>query len=101
MLPCGLGSGTPGKTCAYIAAECLRQTNDGQDTDGFRDCLYNLTWSGAIGDSYSFDENGDILGVSHVLVEVLPVSDRTEENLGFRVIGPLPHGRVGQKPPGC
>ena len=27
----------------YIAVECLRQTNDDQDTDGFRDCLYDLT----------------------------------------------------------
>ena len=74
----------------YIAAECLRQTNDDQDAAGFRDCLYNLTWSGAIGDNYSFDENGDVVGVSHVLVEVLPVSERTEENLGFRNLGPAP-----------
>ena len=74
----------------HIAAECLRQTGDDQDADGFRDCLYNLTWSGAIGDDYSFDENGDIVGVSHVLIEVLPVADRTEENLGYRVLGPAP-----------
>ena len=62
----------------YIAAECLRQTNDDQDADGFRDCLYNLTWSGAIGDNYSFDDKGDVVGVSHVLIEVLPVAERTE-----------------------
>ena len=74
----------------HIAAECLRQTNDDQDADGFRDCLYNLTWSGAIGDNYSFDENGDVVGVSHVLIEVLPIADRTEENLGYRIIGPAP-----------
>ena len=72
----------------YIAAECLRQTNDDQDADGFRDCLYDLTWSGAIGDEYSFDANGDVVGVSHVVIEVLPVAQRTEENLGFRVVGP-------------
>ena len=29
----------------YIAAECLKQTNDDQDVDGFRDCLNNLTWN--------------------------------------------------------
>ena len=46
----------------YIAAECLKQTNDDQDADGFRDCLYSLTRSGAIGDNYSFDENGDVVG---------------------------------------
>ena len=74
----------------YIAAECLRQTNDDQDADGFRDCLYNLTWSGAIGDNYSFDENGDIVDVAHVLIEVLPVSERTPENLGFRILGSVP-----------
>ena len=71
----------------YIAAECLRQTNDDQDADGFRDCLYDLTWSGAIGDDYSFDENGDVVGVSHVVIEILPVAERTEENLGYRVLG--------------
>ena len=45
----------------YIAAECLKQTNDDQDVDGFRDCLNNNTWTGAIGDDYSFDENGDVV----------------------------------------
>ena len=72
----------------YITAECLRQTNDDQDADGFRDCLNTLTWSGAIGDDYSFDENGDIVGVSHVVIEILPVAERTEDNLGYRVLGP-------------
>ena len=58
--------------------------------DGFRDCLYELTRSGAIGDDYSFDENGDVVGLTHVLIEVLPVAERTDENLGFRVLGPPP-----------
>ncbi len=74
----------------YIAAECLKQTNDDQDADGFRDCLYNLTWSGAVGDNYSFDENGDAVGLYNVLIEVLPTAERTEENLGYRVLGPSP-----------
>ena len=74
----------------YIAAECLKRTDDDQDADGFRDCLYGLTWSGAIGDNYSFDENGDVVGLSNVVVEVLPVAERTEENLGYRVLGPAP-----------
>ena len=30
----------------YVAAECLRKTGDDQDADGFRDCLYEITWSG-------------------------------------------------------
>ena len=74
----------------YIAAACLKQTNDDQDADGFRDCLYNNTWSGAIGDEYSFDENGDVVGLSNVVIEVLPVAERTEENLGYRVLGLAP-----------
>ena len=72
----------------YIAAECLKETGDDQDADGFRDCLYDLTWSGAIGDNYSFDQNGDVVGLSNVVIEVLPTAERTEENGGFRVLGP-------------
>ena len=74
----------------YIAAECLKQTEDDQDSSGFRDCLNGLTWSGAIGDNYSFDENGDVVGLFNVVVEVLPLEDRTEENLGYQILGPSP-----------
>ena len=70
----------------YITAECLKQTGDDQDADGFRDCLYGITWSGAIGYDYSFDENGEVVGLSRAVVEVLPVSERTEENYGYRVL---------------
>ena len=70
----------------YIAAECLSQTGDDQDADGFRDCLYAITWSGALGDGYSFDENGEVVGLSRAVVEVLPVAERTEENYGYRVL---------------
>ena len=71
----------------YIAAECLSQTNDDQNADGFRDCLYEITWSGALGDGYSFDENGEVVGLSRAVVEVLPVAERTAENYGYRVVG--------------
>ncbi len=74
----------------YIAAECLSQTGDDQDADGFRDCLYSLTHSGAIGIDYSFDEYGDVAGLSNVVIEVLPVEERTDDNVGQRVIGPAP-----------
>ena len=74
----------------YITAECLKQTGDDQDADGFRDCLYEITWSGAIGDSYSFDENGEVVGLANVVVEVLPTSERTEDNQGYKVLGPAP-----------
>ncbi len=72
----------------YIAAECLSQTNDDQDADGFRDCLYEITWSGAIGDNYSFDAMGEVVGLSNLVIEVLPTSERTEDNQGYRVLGP-------------
>ena len=73
----------------YITAECRRQTNDDQDADGFRDCLYAITWSGAIGDNYSFDANGEVVGISRVIVEVLPTEQRTPERK-YRVLGPAP-----------
>ena len=73
----------------YITAECLRQTDDDQDADGFRDCLYAITWSGAIGDNYSFDANGEVVGLSRVVVEVLPTEQRTPERK-YSVLGPAP-----------
>ena len=73
----------------YITAECLKQTQDDQDADGFRDCLYGITWSGAIGDNYSFDENGEVVGLSRVVVEVLPTSERTDDRI-YKVLGPAP-----------
>ena len=74
----------------YIAAECLKQTNDDQDADGFRDCLYDITWSGAIGDNYSFDSDGEVMGLANVVIEVLPTGNRTDDNLGYKVLGPAP-----------
>ena len=74
----------------YITAECLKQTNDDQDADGFRDCLYGITWSGAIGDEYSFDSNGEVVGLANVVIEVLPSAERTEQNNGYRVLGAAP-----------
>ena len=83
-LPWHLGSAYD---TVYIAAECLEQTNDDQDADGFRDCLYDITWSGALGDNYSFDADGEVVGLSRAVVEVLPPSERTKENYGYRVLG--------------
>ena len=74
----------------YIAAECLKKTNDDQDADGFRDCLYQITWSGAIGDGYSFDENGEVVGLANAVVQVLPTAERTEDNNGYKVLGGAP-----------
>ena len=63
----------------HCTAECLKRTNDDQDADGFRDCMYEITWSGAIGDNYGFDEQGEVVGLSRVVVEVLPTAERTED----------------------
>ena len=73
----------------YIAAECLEQTGDDQDADGFRDCMYAITWSGAIGDNYSFDSDGEVVGLSRVVVEVLPATERTADRK-YKVLGPAP-----------
>ncbi len=73
----------------YIAAECLKKTGDDQDADGFRDCMYEITWSGAIGDDYSFDDQGEVVGLSRVVVEVLPTAERTEDRK-YVVLGPAP-----------
>ena len=84
MLPWHLGSAYDD---VYIAAECLKQTNADQDADGFRDCMYEITWSGAIGDNYSFDEKGEVVGLSRVVVEVLPTAERTADR-NYKVLGP-------------
>ena len=73
----------------YIAAECLKQTDDDQDADGFRDCMYAITWSGAIGSNYGFDDQGEVVGLSRLVVEVLPTAERTEDRK-YRVLGPAP-----------
>ena len=83
-LPWHLGSAYD---TVYIAAECLKQTNDDQDADGFRDCLYDITWSGALGDDYSFDADGEVVGLSRAVVEVLPPAEQTKENYGYKVLG--------------
>ena len=71
----------------YITAECLKKTGDDQDADGFRDCLYDITWSGAIGDRYSFDDKGEVVGLSNLVVEVLPLDERTDDNQGYKALG--------------
>ena len=48
-----------------------------------------ITWSGGIGDNYSFDEQGEVVGLTRVVVEVLPTSERTAEKV-YRVLGPAP-----------
>lgn len=73
-----------------IAAACLAQTGDDQDADGFRDCLYNMKpYSGTIG-TYTFDDKGEVVGLSNVVAEVLPLAERTADNFGWNILGPAP-----------
>ncbi|MCY4555116.1 MAG: ABC transporter substrate-binding protein [Chloroflexi bacterium] len=85
-LPWHLGSAYDN---VYIAGECLKKTDDDQDADGFRDCMYGINWSGAIGENYSFDSDGEVVGLSRLVVEVLPVDERDADRK-YRVLGPAP-----------
>ncbi len=80
----------------YITAECLGVTNDDQDANGFRDCLYDITWSGAIGENYSFDSDGEVVGLANAVVEVLPTGERTDDNQGYRILGPASADASGE-----
>ena len=73
-----------------IVAECLKTTKDDQDADGMRDCLYDITWDGSIGTNYSFDADGEVEGLTNVVLEILPTSERNDQNNGYRVLGPAP-----------
>jgi branched-chain amino acid transport system substrate-binding protein len=73
----------------YITAECLEQTNDDQDAEGFRDCLYAISYSGTIGD-YSFDSQGEVIGLANVVAQILPLAERTSANFGWTILGAAP-----------
>ena len=73
----------------YITAECLEQTNDDQDAEGFRDCLYAISYSGTIGD-YSFDSQGEVVGLANVVAQILPLAERTSANFGWTILGAAP-----------
>ena len=53
------------------------------------DGMKAITWSGAIGDDYSFDSDGEVVGLSRMVVEVLSVAERTAESK-YKVLGPAP-----------
>ena len=72
-----------------VANALYRRVLRGELNVGDSDCMYSITWSGAIGDNYSFDANGEVVGLSRVVVEVLPVAERTAER-NYRVLGPAP-----------
>ena len=67
-----------------------RQTGDDQDSSGFQACLNGISFTGAIGDNYGFDDNGDVFGLSNAVVQILPVAERTDDNLGYVSLGQAP-----------
>jgi hypothetical protein len=46
-------------------------------------------FSGTIG-TYTFDDKGEVVGLSNVIAEVLAMADRTPENSGWKILGPAP-----------
>jgi len=69
----------------YILTACVSQVGSDQDTEGLKACLYGLTdYVGAIGGPYSIGDDGDVIGVTMDTVVVLPLSERTEGNFGYR-----------------
>ena len=52
--------------------------------------MYEVTWSGAIGENYSFDAKGEVVGLTNVVVQVLPAAERTADNQGYNVLGSAP-----------
>ena len=79
----------------HIAAECLKQTGDDQDADGFRDCLYGITWSGSIGSNYGFDENGEVEGLANSVVESCRWRNETKRTRATVSWGRPRHNRPG------
>ena len=73
----------------YITAECLKITGDDQDAEGFRDCLYAISYSGTIG-NYSFDSQGEVVGLANVVAQILPLAERTADNFGWTILGAAP-----------
>ena len=63
------GASTRRKCDVYIAAECLKMTGDDQDSDSFTDCLYDITWVDAMGDGYTFGEEGRMVDLANAVVE--------------------------------
>ena len=43
-----------------------------------------------LGENYSFDEKGEVVGLTNVVVQVLPLAERTADNQGYKVLGSAP-----------
>ena len=47
------------------------------------------SYAGTIG-TYTFDSNGEVVGLSNAVAQVLPVDERTPANAGWEILGPAP-----------
>ena len=52
--------------------------------------MYDITFSGAIGDDYTFDQDGEVVGLGNAVVQILPLAERTDDNLGYVSLGQAP-----------
>jgi len=70
----------------YLLAHCMGEIGSDQDGDALKACLHGVSdYMGAIGGPYSLGADGDVVGVTMVTVQVLPVSERTVENFGYQL----------------
>ena len=73
----------------YLLKAAIEQVGSLDDPDAIRTYLSTMEkYSGSIG-TYHFDSNREIAGVSDVLVEVLPISQRGGVGPGYKIL-PLP-----------
>ena len=65
--------------------------NSGADRSGHQPLiLYNMSaYEGTIG-TYTFDSDGEVVGLSIAVAEVLPLAERTPENAGWKILGLAP-----------
>jgi branched-chain amino acid transport system substrate-binding protein len=59
----------------YLIKECVEEVGSIEDTPGIRDCLYNTDYVGALG-QYNFDSDGEMVGLTPVVVKALPLDER-------------------------
>ena len=74
----------------YIAAECLKKTGDDQDADGFRDCLYDITWNGVIEKTTASTRTVRSLDSPTPLWRSYRRAERNTDNQGYKVLGGAP-----------
>ncbi len=70
----------------YLAAQCIEEVGSITDTVAIKQCLDDIeNYEGALG-NYYFDEEGEIVGIEPLLIEILPVDQRTTNNLGYKFL---------------